>query len=133
MTARAGIDYQRRQQRQATERRVRSGTYTTSDIEFAGLSESLRRQRDLSDERAKQNAFLKALRLGKFGQRSLLSGSFAGITDETSAASALGGTRPGSSVAAASGGGAGQSIGGGSGSSTRSGGVSPNRRRSMMQ
>lgn len=92
---------------------VNTGLFTTTDPKYAGLTEGIRRERELSKERARQNAFLKAIRLGKFGQRSLLSGSFAGITDEAAAAAALGGTRPGASVGGAPS--ASPSIGGGGG------------------
>lgn len=112
--------YRRAERRRRVETQIKSGLFTTSDPEFAGLSEGLRRQQELSKERARQNAFLKAMRLGKFGQRSLLSGSFAGIINEVSAAAALGGTRPGFTVG---GGGGGGSSGGGGGGGRSGGGV----------
>lgn len=88
----------------AAERRARLARVSETQTSSANIEgfEAIRSRQELSQERAKQNAFLKALRLGKFGQRSLLSGSFAGITNESAAASALGGTRPGASVVGAS-------------------------------
>lgn len=94
----AAAALQRAERRRRIEAQVNTGLFSTTDPEFAGLSEGLRRERELSRERARQNAFLKAMRLGKFGQRSLLSGSFAGITNEAAAAAALGGTRAGFTV-----------------------------------
>lgn len=93
---------QRRAQRQQELARLSTGLYTSSaDPE---ITQKLLRSRQLSRERAAQNAMLKAIRLGKFGQRSLLSGSFAGITSEEAARASLGGTMPGASVGAAQGG-----------------------------
>lgn len=58
----------------------------------------MRQIEELGTERDKQNELLKRMRMGKFGARSLLSGSFAGIQDEGAARAALGGTTAGRSV-----------------------------------
>lgn len=116
------------ERRRQTTAQINTGLFSTTDPAFAGLAEGLRRERELSKERARQNAFLKAMRLGKFGQRSLLSGSFAGITNETAAAAALGGTRAGASV----GGGANVGGGGGGGGGSPRGGIGGGTGRYML-
>lgn len=124
------IGVRRREAQQAEQARLNTGLYTNSAS--PEITQQLTAQRDLSRERAKQNAFLKALRLGKFGQRSLLSGSFAGITDENAALASLGGTRPGASVAAAAAPAGGRSSGIGGGGSSGSRGSAARRIRSVV-
>lgn len=96
MTAAIGLLNQQREARRRELSLLNTGLYTSSAD--PGITENIRRRNQLSKERAAQNAMLKAIRLGKFGQRSLLSGSFAGISDEAAARQSMGGTSPGITV-----------------------------------